>query len=78
MLAVLVLALIVLEMGGVAVVLAVRKVVAAEVSLLLVEVLTGEGILRLVASWIKVKKVVDVVGVFVLVALAFALEVEVM
>ena len=75
MLAVLVLALIVLEMGGVAVVLAVRKVVAAEVSLLLVEVLTGEGILRLVASWIKVKKVVDVVGVFVLVALAFALEV---
>ena len=75
MLVVLVLAVIVLEMGGVAVVLAVRKVVAAEVSLLLVEVLTGEGILRLVASWIKVKKVVDVVGVFVLVALAFALEV---
>ena len=75
MLAVLVVAVMVLEMGGIATVLAVRKVVAAEVSLLLVEVLTGEGILRLVASWIKVKKVVDVVGVFVLVALAFALEV---
>ena len=75
MLAVLVVAVMVLEMGGIATVLAVRKVVAAAVSLAVLEVLTGEGILRLVVASIKVKKVVDVVGVFVLVALAFALEV---
>ena len=75
MLAVLVVAVMVLEMGGIATVLAVRKVVAAAVLLAVLEVLTGEGILRLVVAWIKVKKVVDVVGVFVLVALAFALEV---
>ena len=75
MLAVLVVAVMVLEMGGIATVLAVRKVVAAAVSLAVLEVLTGEGILRLVVASIEVKKVVDVVGVFVLVALAFALEI---